>query len=77
MSRYEFALAIAKALGAQPDLVKRARMEEMNWRARRPRDSSLNTARARELLGEKIVFNSRESIAMFVEEYRRWRGLCP
>ncbi len=41
MSRYEFALRVAKALGFDEGLISPARMEEFKWFARRPRDSSL------------------------------------
>ncbi|NPA97683.1 MAG: dTDP-4-dehydrorhamnose reductase [Crenarchaeota archaeon] len=77
MSRYEFAVALARALGANEGLIRRVSMESMRWKARRPRDSSLDTSRARELLSEKLVFDTESSIQLFVEEYRRWRGLCP
>jgi len=42
MSRYEFAIRVAEALGLDKSLVQKAKMEEMKWIARRPRDSSLN-----------------------------------
>jgi dTDP-4-dehydrorhamnose reductase len=41
MSRYEFALKVAKALGFDENLISPAKMEEFKWFARRPRDSSL------------------------------------
>lgn len=73
MSRYEFALKIAEALGAPRNLVKEARMSEMRgWVARRPRDSSLDTSRARELLGE--VHDSSKAAELFARDFLRNRG---
>ncbi|MCG2866825.1 MAG: sugar nucleotide-binding protein, partial [Vulcanisaeta sp.] len=51
MSRYEFAKAIARYFGYNEDLVKPIRLADVNYRARRPRDSSLSNRRAIELLG--------------------------
>jgi len=35
------------------DLVKPAKMDEMPWKAKRPRDSSLNVSKALALLNQK------------------------
>jgi dTDP-4-dehydrorhamnose reductase len=73
MSRYEFALRIAEALGAPKSLVKEARVSEMKgWVARRPRDSSLDTSRAKELLGE--FHDSSKAIEIFASEFAGKRG---
>jgi dTDP-4-dehydrorhamnose reductase len=42
MSRYEFAIKIAETLGLDKSLIKKAEMKDMNWIAKRPKDSSLN-----------------------------------
>jgi len=47
MSRYEFALRVAEALGFDKSLISPARMDEFKWLARRPRDSSLAFEEAR------------------------------
>ncbi len=49
LSRYEFATMLAKALGVGGDLVKPKRMEDAKLIAPRPRDSSLDASKAREL----------------------------
>jgi len=49
LSRYEFALILADVLGVSRDLVKPKRLEEAKLIAPRPRDSSLDTSKAREL----------------------------
>lgn len=73
MSRYEFALRIAEALVAPKSLVKEARVSEMKgWVARRPRDSSLDTSRAKELLGE--FHDSSKAIEIFASEFAGKRG---
>jgi len=74
-SRYEFAKMIARLLGANEDLVKPVKMRDMKWKARRPRDSSLDTSKARDLISLTTVFDLRESLSIFIDEYRRWRGL--
>ena len=47
MSRYEFAVRVAEALGLDKSLIQRAEMREMRWVARRPKDSSLNCEETR------------------------------
>jgi dTDP-4-dehydrorhamnose reductase len=42
MSRYEFAIKIAETLRLDKSLIKKAEMKDMNWIAKRPKDSSLN-----------------------------------
>ena len=51
LSRYDFALRIAEELKLPAELVKEGRVKDMvGWVARRPRDSSLRTDKARKLL---------------------------
>jgi len=49
VSRYEFALKLAEALGADKNLVRPASMREVKLVARRPKDSSLDASRARNM----------------------------
>ena len=58
MNRYEFALKVAEELGFDKSLIKEAKIEEFNWFARRPRDSSLNTSKTAERL--RTEFSSTE-----------------
>ncbi|WP_069807217.1 SDR family oxidoreductase [Vulcanisaeta thermophila] len=51
MSRYEFARAIARYFGFNEDLIKPIKLSDVNYRAPRPRDSSLSNVKAVELLG--------------------------
>jgi dTDP-4-dehydrorhamnose reductase len=53
VSRYEFALQIADKFELDKDLIIPSRMEELNWIAKRPEDSSLDTSKASRYLKEK------------------------
>jgi len=53
VSRHEFALKLAEVFNLNMDLIKPATMNEMPWRAKRPKDSSLNVSKARALLNAK------------------------
>jgi len=53
VSRFEFAKEIAREFGLDENLIKPAKMSDMNWIAKRPRDSSLDVSKARETLKEK------------------------
>ena len=53
LSRYEFAMKIAEVFDLDSSLITPATMAEMNWRANRPRDSSLNVTRVRRTLNTK------------------------
>lgn len=55
-SRYEFATAIARKFGLDERLIKPAQSSEIKFKARRPRDSSLDCTRARDIL--KTEFHS-------------------
>jgi len=46
VSRFEYAVKLAKVFDLNIDLVEPARMSEMQWKAKRPRDSSLNVNKA-------------------------------
>lgn len=52
VSRYDFAVEIARAFGLDEGLIAPSRISEMRWRAKRPRDSSLDTSKAARLLAE-------------------------
>jgi len=68
MNRYEFAIKIAEYLGVSKSLVKPAKMAEMqNWIAKRPRDSSLDTSKAKNIWGD--WHDSLKDIESFTEEF--------
>ena len=53
ISRYEFAEQIADKLSLDKKLIKPSSMNDMNWIAMRPKDSSLDVSKANEILNEK------------------------
>ncbi len=70
MSRYEFAVKVAEALGLPRENIVAARMSEMrNWVARRPRDSSLDCSRARGLLKTDFQSTSR-AMSILRDEFK-------
>ena len=52
VSRQEFALKLAEVFNLNMNLIKPAKMNEMSWRAKRPKDSSLNICKAIAFLNE-------------------------
>jgi dTDP-4-dehydrorhamnose reductase len=55
VSRYEFAIQIARKFNLDEGLVEEAYMDEMNWIAKRPKDSSLDVSKASRTLNVKPV----------------------
>ena len=53
VSRFEFAKEIAKVFGLDENLIIPSKMSEINWIAKRPRDSSLDVSKALKCLNEK------------------------
>jgi dTDP-4-dehydrorhamnose reductase len=53
ISRHEFALKLAKVFNLNRDLIKPAKTDQMQWRAKRPTDSSLNVSKATAQLNAK------------------------
>ena len=74
MSRYEFAIKVAKSLGLDEELIEPATLEEFKaqWLARRPRDSSLDTTRARNML--RTPFSDIEEAMHRLREEIETRG---
>ncbi|NPA62798.1 MAG: dTDP-4-dehydrorhamnose reductase [Methanococci archaeon] len=54
VSRYEFALKVAEVFGFDESLIKPVKSAELGWKAKRPRDTSLNSEKAKKLLGIKL-----------------------
>ena len=73
MSRYEFALRVAEKLGFNRSLIKEASMSKFHWKARRPRDSSLNYDKTKSIL--KTEFYSTElALEILKREYLELHG---
>ena len=54
VSRYEFALKVAEVFGFDKSLIKPVKSSELGWKAKRPRDTSLNSGKVKKLLGIKL-----------------------
>jgi len=50
VSRYEFALKLAEVFDLNKHAIKPAEIDDMQWKAKRPKDSSLNVSKAKALL---------------------------
>jgi dTDP-4-dehydrorhamnose reductase len=57
LSRYDFALELAKEFDLDPSLILPSKMDELKWAAKRPMDSSLDTSKAKRELMEKPLPN--------------------
>ena len=55
ISRFDFALRIAKTFDLNESLLVPVQMRDLNWIARRPRDSSLNVGKAEKELGIELL----------------------
>lgn len=53
ISRYRFALELGEVFNLNMDLIKPAKLAEMPWKAKRPKDSSLNVSKALAMLNQK------------------------
>ncbi len=64
ISRYDFAIHIAKITNLNNQFLKVTNMEQMSWKAKRPIDSSLNVSKAKKILRNKPeeVKNSLKSL---------------
>lgn len=69
VSRYDIAKSIADKLGLDKDLIKSTSIKEMNWLAKRPKDSSLDVSKAQSILKEKPI-SIEEGLDNFVQEIK-------
>jgi dTDP-4-dehydrorhamnose reductase len=53
INRYNYALKLAEIFNLNLNLIKPAKMNQISWKAKRPRDSSLNVNKANALLESK------------------------
>jgi dTDP-4-dehydrorhamnose reductase len=67
ISRYELAELISDRLNFDKSLLKPTKTDEMNWKAQRPKDSSLDVSLATEILNEKPQ-TIQQSIELFLSE---------
>jgi dTDP-4-dehydrorhamnose reductase len=67
ISRFQFAEMIADKLNLDKTLLKPTKIETMNWKAPRPKDSSLDVSFANEILHEKPL-TIEKSLELFLSE---------
>lgn len=67
ISRYDFALELAKEFDLDPGRILPSRMEDLKWAARRPKDSSLDASKANTELMEKPL-SLREALKNLKDE---------
>ncbi len=70
VSRFEFAKEIARVFGLDESLIIPSRMNEINWIAKRPKDSSLDTSKATKYLNEK-PYELKKALKVLKEEIFR------
>ncbi|MHB8545726.1 MAG: dTDP-4-dehydrorhamnose reductase [Nitrosotalea sp.] len=67
ISRYDLAELVAEKLGFDKKLLMSEKMDNINWKAQRPQDSSLDVSYASSILNTKPQ-KIEESISLFVNE---------
>ena len=69
VSRFEFAEAVADVFDLDKTLIMPSKMDELNWIAKRPKDSSLDTSKAAGMLEEK-PYDLRKALKVLREELK-------
>jgi dTDP-4-dehydrorhamnose reductase len=69
ISRFDQAEIIASKFGLNKDLLKPCAIKEMSWKASRPKNSSLNIAKAYNTLSNKPL-GFKESLMRFADEFQ-------
>ncbi|NHI03649.1 dTDP-4-dehydrorhamnose reductase [Candidatus Nitrosotalea sp. TS] len=70
VSRYDMAMMVADKLNLDKKLLRPTSMGNMNWTAKRPRDSSLDISKAASLLKEKPM-TVQQGLDLFVEQMKQ------
>jgi len=70
ISRYTLAEMVADKLGLDKTLLKPAKIDDMKWEAKRPKDSSLDVSLATEILNEKPQ-KIEQSLELFLSEFQK------
>jgi dTDP-4-dehydrorhamnose reductase len=66
LNRFDFAFGLAKTFQLDATLIQAVRARELQWKAKRPTDSSLNVGRA-----QKLLRTTPLNIEGAYEEFRR------
>lgn len=70
ISRYEFAVMLAKQFAFNENLITPIQADAANWKARRPLDSSLNVSKAQGILTSKPV-TLEQALSEFARDHQR------
>ena len=70
ISRYEFAKLISEKLNLEKKFLKPVTMNEIKWKAKRPKDSSLDVSKATAILKEKPQ-KIEDSLNLFIDEFNQ------
>jgi dTDP-4-dehydrorhamnose reductase len=70
VSRYDMAEMVAEKLSLDKKLLRPTNMADMNWTAKRPRDSSLDVSKATSLLKEKPM-TVEKGLDLFIEQIKQ------
>jgi len=70
ISRYNLAELVAEKLNLDKNLLKPTKINEMDWKAQRPKDSSLDVTFATEILNEKPQ-KIEQSLKLFFSEFQK------
>jgi len=74
MNRYEFAVKLAEEMNLPKELIEKAEMKDMNWKAKRPKDSSLNISKAKHLLKTNF-YETSLALKTLKKEYLASKGV--
>ena len=69
ISRYSIAEMVADRLNLDKTLLLPTKITEMNWKAQRPSDSSLDVSKAKSLLNEKPL-SIEKAITYFINDFK-------
>jgi dTDP-4-dehydrorhamnose reductase len=67
VSKFEFGVRLARTFGFDQDLIQPATSKQINWRAKRPRNTCLDASRLAQILGIELP-DLEEGLALFKED---------
>lgn len=69
ISRYDMAIQVAEKSHLDKSLLRQSSIKDMNWTAKRPKDSSLDVSKATQLLKEKPI-SVEQGLDQFIDEIK-------
>ena len=74
ISRYDFACLLAEEFKLEKELIQPTTSDKINWIAKRPKNASLNVAKAQRNLKKKPL-GIHDAIRILKEELKNWEGM--